>query len=42
MSKEEIESVWKEILDNTKQKLPKDTFNEYFKELFEDDCVLNC
>ena len=39
MSKQEIESVWKEILDNTKQKLPKETFNEYFNELFENDCV---
>ena len=39
MSKQEIESVWKEILDNTKQKLPKETFNEYFNELFEKDCV---
>ena len=39
ISKVEIESVWKKILDNTKQKLPKNTFNEYYDDLFKKDCV---
>ena len=39
MSKDEIESVWKKILNNTKQKLPKNTFNEYYTDLFENDCA---
>ncbi len=39
MSKNEIESVWQKILKNTKQKLPKQTFNEYYEMLFKKDCV---
>ena len=38
MSKDEIESVWWKILTETKQILPKETFEEYYRELFGGDC----
>lgn len=39
MSKEEIELVWKKILNETNQKLPKKTFEQYYNELFKKDCT---
>jgi hypothetical protein len=38
MSKKEIELVWQRILKETNQTLPTKTFNEYYSDLFEDDC----
>lgn len=38
MPKNEIDLVWQEILCNTKQILPKQTFDEYYDILFENDC----
>ena len=38
MSRDEIESVWRKILTETKQILPKETFEEYYRELFGEDC----
>lgn len=31
--------VWEKIMNNTYQKLPKQTFKEYYDELFEKDCI---
>ncbi|ALT68039.1 hypothetical protein sm9_0235 [Methanobrevibacter millerae] len=31
--------VWEKIMNNTYQKLPKQTFKEYYDELFEEDCI---
>ena len=39
MTKDELEIIWQKILNNTKQKLPKQTFDEYYEELFKKDCV---
>ena len=38
MSRDEIESVWQKILIETKQILPRETFEEYYRELFDRDC----
>lgn len=38
MSRNEIDSVWNEIINNTNQKLPKNSFGEYYYELFKKDC----
>ena len=38
MSKGEINSIWNDIINNTNQKLPRNSFDEYYKELFNDDC----
>lgn len=38
ISKNEIELIWKKILNTTNQTLPKNTFTEYYDELFEKDC----
>lgn len=37
MSKSEIELIWQKILNNTNQKLPKDSFSEYYNGLFKKD-----
>ena len=38
MVKDDIEDIWKEILTNTKQIMPAQTFIEYYNELFKRDC----
>ena len=38
MVKDDIEDIWKEILTNTKQIMPAQTFKEYYNELFKKDC----
>ncbi len=38
MSEGEIEVVWRKILNTTNQKLPTQTFKEYYNELFKKDC----
>jgi predicted nucleic acid-binding protein len=38
ISKVKIESVWKKIIVNTKQILPYDTFDEYYRKSFKNDC----
>lgn len=38
MSKEKVEIVWKKVINGTMQKLPFKTFDEYYNELFEEDC----
>ena len=37
MSEGEIEVVWRKILNTTNQKLPTQTFKEYYNELFKKD-----
>ncbi|WP_405306914.1 hypothetical protein [Methanobrevibacter sp.] len=37
-TKSEINCIWNRILQETYQILPKQTFDEYYIELFEDDC----
>lgn len=39
MSKGEINVIWQEVLNNTNQILPKQSFDEYYEGLFKDDCV---
>ena len=39
MSKKQISDVWQKIINNTMQKLPKQTFDEYYAELFKKDCI---
>ena len=39
MSRDEINSIWKELINNTNQKLPKNSFDEYYPELFKNDCI---
>ena len=35
-----IGEIWTNIINNTYQKLPKKTFNEYYEELFKKDCKI--
>jgi hypothetical protein len=37
-TKSEINAFWCRILQETYQILPKQTFDEYYSELFEEDC----
>lgn len=37
-SKDEINSIWSKIIDETYQIMPCHTFNKYYKELFKKDC----
>lgn len=37
-TKARINQIWNKILNNTFQKLPKQTFDDYYEELFENDC----
>ncbi|MBQ9026024.1 MAG: hypothetical protein IJ104_06595 [Methanobrevibacter sp.] len=39
-SKCQVNQIWKNILNNTYQKLPKQTFDEYYEELFQKDCKI--
>ena len=39
MSKKEINLIWQEIIKNTNQSLPKNSFDEYYDDLFEVDCA---